>query len=246
MKPGRKVVAGAAVVTFLVGVVTLFPARVVHRWFEPAGVVLSGVDGTVWSGTAQEMSAGGLYLYDVSWRLRPLRLFTGKLALQVEGRSAAGVVDTGILIGFGRVVTLDDLRADVRLQALQGIVDMPGLGGDARAEFDRLALRDGLPVAADGTVTITNLVAPMIYRGNIGDYEARFATTPEGIVASIEDVAAVVDLAAALSVYPDRRFEFLGKVGPTDRTPAEMRERMQFLGIADSQGRYELRTEGRF
>ena len=245
MNPGPRIYAGAAALAFAASLVLLFPARVAQHAFAPDGVELSGVSGTVWSGTAQEMSAGGLYFRDVAWQLRPLRLLTGKLALDVEAKAAAGLVESRVQVGFSGAVTLTDLHAEMRLQALQLQFRMPGLSGIARADFERLAFRDGVPAAAEGTVTVTDLVAPKIYRGNIGGYRSVFTTTDEGIVTSIEDAGGVIDVAATLSVYADRRFEFLGTVAATERTPVEMRERLQFLGLPDAQGRYELRTEGR-
>lgn len=245
MKPGPKFLAGAAVLTFIAGIVVQFPARIANHWFVPTGVTLAGISGTIWSGSANELSVGGLYLRGVKWRLRPLRLLTAKLALDVEANMVSGIVESTVAIGFGGAITLTDLRTEVRLQNLGPMFDMPGLSGVARADFERIAFRDGVPSSADGTVTITDLVAPLIHRNNIGGYRAEFMTTSDGIVASIEDAGGVYDIAASMTLYPDRRYQLLGKVGATERTSAELRERLRFLGTPDERGQHELRLEGR-
>ena len=63
-----------------------------------------------------------------------------------------------------------------------------GLNRIARIEFDvcaaenfeRIEFIDGLPVAADGTLEVANLLIPMASRESLGGYRADFFTDNDG------------------------------------------------------------------
>ncbi len=231
-------------VIFLIGLIALFPARVAYHWASPPGVAIAGIEGTVWRGRALEGEVAGLYLRDIGWRMRPLALFKGQLAYAVEADATSGFAAANVALGVGGRAVLEDLSASLTLQTLQPLVGMPGLDGQMSLQFQRLELEDGVPVAANGTLEVANLRAPIVHRSPLGGFRAEFFTQDTGIVASVEDVNAVVDLAGSLSLTADRNYQFIGQVAPTDRTPTELREQMRFLGSPNERGNYEVRLEG--
>ena len=123
---------------------------------------------------------------------------------------------------------------------------MPGLRGEASLQFERLRLVAGRAVALDGTITIANLVVPMVHRGPLGGYKAEFFTQNDGIVASVEDTDGVVDLAGSLQLKPDGSYAFLGQVVAKPNTPDSLRQQMRFLGPANERGQQEIRLEGAY
>jgi general secretion pathway protein N len=231
-------------ITLTVGLLLLFPARVAYQWFAPPGIALSGIDGTIWRGMAREGDVGGLYLRNVGWRVQPLKLFTGKIGYAVEADAASGFVDGGVAIGLGGSAELTGLTASLSLQSLQQKVGMPGLDGTVNLQFERLVFENGIPVAADGNLQVANLRAPLVHRSSIGGFRADFFTQESGIMASVEDTDAVLDLAGSLSLSPDRTYQFLAQVAPNANTPPDLREQMRFLGTPNERGQYELRLEG--
>jgi general secretion pathway protein N len=222
----------------------MFPARVAYQWFSPDTVNLGGIQGTIWSGSARELSGGGLYLREVQWRMRPLRLLTGKLGLDAEAIPGSGFIEADLALGPGGDVAISNLKGSGTLQAFASVLRMPGLKGDISLQFERLHLRDGLPVAADGTVAVAGLVAPMIDPVSIGGYRMDFITNESGVVASVEDSNGAFDLAGSLTISGDRSYVFLGKVAATDRTSEKLRSQLRFLGSPDDRGQHEIRFEG--
>lgn len=240
----RSRLAILGLVTLLIGLVALFPARVAYHWASPPGVAIAGIEGTVWSGRAREAEVAGLYLQNINWRMRPLAIFTGRIAYAVEADAASGFAAADVALGLGGSAALENLTASLALSALQDAVGMPGLDGAVSAQFARLEFADGVPVAANGTLEIANLRAPIVHRSALGGFRAEFFTQDTGIVASVEDVDAVVDVAGSLSLGADRNYQFIGQVAPTDKTPAELRDQMRFLGTPNERGNYEMRLEG--
>jgi len=232
------------IATLVFGLLALFPARIAYSWFAPAELRLSGIGGTIWSGVATEGDAAGLYIRNLHWNFKPLALFMGKLAFSTRLDPAGGFMSGDILAGVDGSLLFRNLDAAVPLSALQGLVQIPGLDGRIRLQFDELALSDGRPAAANGTVDITNLFVRGLAATAIGDYQARFTTTGDGILASIEDTDGLFDLAGTLTISPDRFYSVTGLIAPTDQTPLSVIEQLRFLGSANERGQREFRFEG--
>lgn len=231
-------------VTLLIGVIVMFPARVAYEWVSAPGVAIAGIEGTVWNGRAQEGQVAGLYLRNIGWRIRPLAIFKGQLALALEADAASGFVNGDVALGVGGRAIVENLTASLSLQALQQIVGMPGLDGSASLRFERLEFVDGMPTAADGELEVADVRVPIVHRSSLGGFRADFFTQDTGIMASVEDADAVVDLAGSFSLGEDRTYQFVGQVAPTDETPTDLREQMRFLGTPNERGNYEIRLEG--
>lgn len=231
-------------ITFIVGVIVTFPARVAYRWFASPNLQLAGIGGTIWSGSAREFAAGSVYFRDLHWRARPFSLLTGRLGLSIEARPASGFVEADVTLTPGGSIIASDLRASLPLQMLAPMLNMPGLAGGASVEIGRLRLEDGVPVQAEGTIAVSGLVAPLIDPAPIGSYRMEFVNNDSGVIASVEDTAGVFDLAGTLTIRTDRSYEFLGLVAATDQTPDKLRGQLRFLGSPNDRGQHELRLEG--
>lgn len=232
-------------VVCILGLVLLFPARVAYRWFAPAEFVASGISGTVWNGRAQEAMANGFYLRDLNWDLQALRLFTGRLAFGIDTKFASGFAEGNVAFGLGGSIYASDLSGALPLEAIQSIPPLRGTRGMLSLEFAQLEVSDGLPVVADGYLEIAGLSNPMLHREPIGGFRAEFFSEESGIAASIEDTAAVIDLAGSLQLSEDGTYQFLAQLSPIDSTPPAIREQLRFLGSANDRGQHELRLEGK-
>ena len=233
-----------AVLTFVVGIVSLFPARIAYRWFAPDAVSVTGISGTIWRGHASQASANGIYLQDIHWRAHPVRLLTGRLAYSIEATPASGFIEGTVGVSVGGTVKVRDLSAALPLDAVAPAFNLAGIRGNASAQFERIEIKDGLPVAADGQFTVANFTHPRIYRGSIGGYRAEFFTQADGVVASVEDTDGSIDIAGSLQVGSDRTYQFIAKLAPKPNTPASIQRQLQILGSPDERGQRELRLEG--
>ena len=231
-------------VVFFVSLLIFFPARVAYQWFAPDTVRLASIEGSVWYGKAGEASIAGVYLRDLRWRLRPVALFTGGIGYALEARPTSGFVEGNVAIGLTGAMTASDVSASVPLQLLQDAARVPGMTGSLSLQIGKLKLDSGVPVAAEGSLEVANLVLPAVHQYSIGGYRAEFFTQDSGVMSSIEDVSGMFDLAGTLEVSADGTYEFLAKVAPTDTTPQNVRRQLQFLGSADERGRHDMRLEG--
>ena len=236
----------AAVITLVVGLVALFPARVAYHWLSPAQFSMSGISGTVWRGSADAADANGVLFHSVSWRFRPLRLFTGRLVYKINGAPADGFIEGDIFVSIGRSVTVsgDNIRSALPLRMFEKVLNVPGLRGNASLQFERIQLLDGMPVELDGSLDIADLVVPVVNGGSIGGYRVEFFTAADGISASLEDTDGVLDIAGSLQLKSDRSYQLLAQVVAKATAPTVLRRRIERLPAADDPSKRQLRVEG--
>jgi hypothetical protein len=143
LTPSHKSLLVIGLLTFVAGIVLLLPARVVYQLSASDDIVLGGIEGSIWAGSAREMTGGGLYLRDVRWRMRPLRLFTGKLGFDIAATPGSGFIEAEIALAPGSSISMSNLIGSGSLRVFAGILRMPGLTGNVSVQFERLHLRDG-------------------------------------------------------------------------------------------------------
>ena len=240
--PRRLMIVGVA--TLLVGLLAFFPARVAYHWFAPSTLQLAGIDGTVWRGSAKEGQAAGLYIRNLHWTFKPLSLLTGKLAFKTRLDSAGGFINTDLYAALDGSILFENLDVALSVGALRDLIQTAGLDGRISLHFTALEIRDGLPVTANGVAEVTNLFIRGLATTTIGDFRAKFSTTSDGILASVEDTAGMFDLAGTLRVSPDGAYYLSGLIAPTPTTPPAVIEQLRFLGSPNERGQREFRFEG--
>ncbi len=110
-------------------------ARLPAAWILPASgksaIGCTGVDGTLWSGSCAGLFVQRKPVGDLTWELRPLRLFAGRLAAHVTLNSAMGQGSAEAEAGLGGKLSARDLTADLPLdpKLMPGLP--PGLRGRA-------------------------------------------------------------------------------------------------------------------
>lgn len=239
----KRIVLSGLLVFLLVLVVT-FPARVAYRWFAPPDLQLSDISGSVWNGSASEGMAGGAYIRDISWRMKPAALLTGKLKFETSANPASGAMNADVAVGVGGSLTLTNLSGNVPLDLVHNAFQQAGISGDVSLEFSSLVLENGLPVEATGSITVANFFARDLSAGVLGDYRADFQTSGENILASVEDLAGVLEVVGVITINPDRSYSLVGDVAARPGAPPSIEQQLRFLGSVDERGLRPFRFEG--
>ena len=238
----RLIIAG--VLIFFGVLLATFPARVAYNWFAPAELRLSGIAGSVWNGSAAEAHAGGAYVQNVTWSFSAASLLTGKLGFDTTSNPASGKMQTRIAVGAGGDLYFSGLSGNLPLDLLHPALQQNGIRGDLALEFDSVVISNGVPVAADGSMTISDFFVPDLSASRLGDYRTEFQTTDDAVVGSVADVSGVLDVAGTITLNPDRSYVFIGLVAPTPMTPPSVVNQLRYLGSPNERGQHEFRFEG--
>lgn len=238
----RLIIAG--LLAFLLVLLITFPARVAYQMFVPAEVQLSGISGSIWNGEATEGIAGGAYLRNLRWKFQPSSILRGNLAYRASADPGAGAMQAVVAVSVDGTLSLTDLNGSVPLDLVHQAFQQSGIRGDLTLQFASLSIRDGVPVSADGSVTVTDFHAPVLSASKIGDFRADFATTDSGITGTVQDMSGVLDVEGTIELLDDRSYVFLGQVAPTAQTPPSITNQLQYLGSANERGQRPFRFEG--
>jgi general secretion pathway protein N len=238
----RLIVPG--LIVFLAVLVATFPARVAYNWASPAELQLSGIDGSIWNGSAAEGIAGGAYVRNITWQFSPLSLLSGKLGFKTSSNPGSGSMMTEVAVSPGGNLTLSNLSGNVPLDLVHPAFQQSGIRGDLALHFDTVVISDGIPVIAEGSVTITDFFVPDLSSSRIGDFRADFQTDDGLVVGRVEDLSGVLDVTGTISLHQDRSYSFYGQVAPTPATPPSIVNQLRFLGSANERGQHEFRFEG--
>lgn len=238
----RLVIAG--VLVFLGVLIATFPARVAYQWLAPAELRLSGITGSIWNGRASEGYAGGAYVSNIAWTFSPGALLSGRLGFRASCNPASGTMQGGIAVSPGGSLRLSDLSGNVPLNLLNPALLQAGIRGDIAFDFESVEIRNGIPTAARGTITVRDFFVPDLSPSRIGDFRAEFTTGDAGPVGSVEDVSAMLDVAGTITLDQAGRYALTGVVAPTAMTPVEVVDKLRFLGSPNDRGQHEFRFEG--
>lgn len=238
----RSLVLG--IVTFLIGTILLFPARVAYQWFAPESVRLNSINGSVWSGNVSEGLVGGVYFTNLNWTFKPLSLFVGQLSFDTSVNTTAGQISTIASVGVTGKVSLSDFIGNLALAAIHPAIQANRVDGTLNIQMDTLVLTNGWPTRAEGTISIGNLVAGAIGPDPLGNFRAQITTEESGIVGLVEDTGAILDVTGTLQLSGDRSYSLIGFVAANNDTPALVNQNLRFLGSPDQNGQRPFRFEG--
>jgi general secretion pathway protein N len=236
---------------YLAFTLATFPAGTALRWFAPREIVMTGVEGTLWSGSAASCSVGGIVAEALRWRVQPASLLLGRLAGSVEARIPDGFVSTDIAASPAGV-TFSGLRGATSLPALAGVLPIKGMRGQASAALESLAIEDGWPSRVVGELKLAGLEAPpFIPDGSgallsLGDYTVTFSPAPaREVAARFVDNGGPLEVSGTLTLDATRAYTLDALIEPRNGAPEALVEGLKIMTAEpDAEGRRRLSLTG--
>jgi general secretion pathway protein N len=238
------IAAGTA--AFLVFLVARMPARQLTGRL-PAGVVASGVGGTIWSGRAGGLAVHGRAVGAVRWSCRPWRLVLLEWSCHVSLSPAGGEVSADLRGDFGGEVIGRDIAGQVPISAFEGLATPHGWSGMLELDLEQVRIVERRPADAAGTLILRSLRAPGAGGQLLGDFEL---TVGEGSVGTgslagrLRDLGGPLRVRGAIELDRDGRYLLSGEAAPGPGAGPSIFDTLAFLGPPDSQGRRPFTIEG--
>ncbi len=211
-------------------------------------VAAAGVDGTVWSGTAQRADFGGPRpLTDLQWDTRLWPLLTGELAADAQFTVAGARVD-------GRFARQADgalvaRQATIRgpAEALLQLAQAPALAleGDVLGRIQHAAVRDGRVHRVSGQFQWNG--ASVVQPLSIALGTVRGQIRPvDGDAHEIELESSGGDVVAegVVRLFADGRYEIELTMNPTREAPSHIADTLSMLARRNDNGDFVLRQSG--
>ncbi len=243
-KPLLLVAFGA--ILLLLFLLMLWPARVAVGWLLPENVALSGLRGTVWQGTATQLSIDDHPIGALSWDARPFSLLSGRPRWQIELSRDSGFARADVAVTAGGSVAVADLTAASPLAGIADLVPLAGTGGNLTLNLPVLELEDGMLTALAGRVVVDALSPIGLTDVDLGTIELQVPADQSppfnGALSAVSGPLIVED--GRLELQTDGRYSVSGRVKARDDAPENIRQGLQFLGAPDPSGFYPFLQRG--
>ncbi|HMK85678.1 MAG TPA: type II secretion system protein N [Steroidobacteraceae bacterium] len=237
--------------------VSALPASIVTR-FAPAWIRAQDFSGSLWHGSAGQITANGRDAGALEWHLHPLALAHLRLDADLHWVKGGFVLDGAADVDRHRIL-LSNLEGGGPIEDLRDFGLAAGWRGSASVRVRKLAAissEGGVRLtSATGEIRVANLTSSQIARGaDLGSYSLTFDEPSIGAEsdasARLTDTGgplaldALVHLSAAA-----RRGTLSGTVGVRDEAPLSLKDLVDDLGrlhARDAQGRFPLDFEFTF
>ncbi len=229
----------------LLAVTVILACTVPISWLAdhaPASVQLAGVQGSVFSGHAEEVRFQHTRLGRVTWHFAPARLLHGELCYDLS-ITAPGHHLQG-RFGIAPRHTWVAYQVDMEWP-LRSLSDQVVWGGMLTASIDSLHLRNSWPTLFVGSLTVRHFTRPDS-NVDLGSYTLDLSAgpTPHEVLGHLRDVAGPLAVDATLSLAADRSYHMDGSVLPRAGTPEDVKDSFTFLGPPDASGRRLFQMAG--
>ncbi len=232
---------------FLIFLTARLPAAVIIDRLPPGWVDLTGVQGTVWRGSADRISAQGLLLGTTTWRFRFTNLIRAELAYDfatnIGGQPLSGVVASS---GGGKT-RLADVSGNIALSDLAAFMPTGFFDGLLMVQAKEVTLKGDWPVSVDGRFELLNLRALTTRPPTLlGDFEIIFDRQQEpALTAELRELQGPIELQGQLVLEEGKEFRLDARLAPQRDAGNDIRNMLNFLGPPDQQGKHRLSHSGR-
>lgn len=235
----------AGVLAFLLTLIVCLPARVLG-FFLPGQVTVGHLAGTVWHGHTDSFAIDGRPYGALEWKLHPLHLFRGRLAL--DGHLSSTTRDLRGLFALGLGHSLQawnvELRWPVDSLPFKGVP--PGWNGMVQATLREAALKDGKIQVLIGTLDARDLHKPPPENVAVGSYRLTFdEKSKQGnkLVGRLQDLDGPMEVSGTVTFDAGQPIMIAGLVKPRPGAAESILNTLNFLGPPDAQGRRPFSTE---
>jgi general secretion pathway protein N len=222
-----------ALLAFAVMLIVKLPASwVVARL--PPNVQCTPVSGTLWNGSCGSLMANGVQVGRLNWKLRPMKLFSGKFAAFVDVQRTDAFVRGELESSFDQSeVTLRDVDAALPIDPSIARQFPPNLRGRGTAKLQMLQMEKGIITAVRGRVEGRDLVQQY----PIGSFAVTFPGNEGEPVGQIESLGGPLDVEGTLKLTREPGFAVEGTVAPGADIHPGLARQLEYLGSPDGQGR---------
>ena len=221
-----------------------FPAITAINSINKNNLKVNGVNGTVWKGSASEISSNEIYLRQTRWRIVPSELLRGNLTFDISTYPYNGQLKFNLILDFMNNLSATDIKGNFPNDTLEIIAPFLGVSSEIDMNIKSLSLNNKGINQLEGQILLNNLVMKGISNRVLGSYKIDLFERNGEIYGSIDDVSGEVDIAATMSLTLSGKYIIDGTVSAKQNTSNQIRTILSFLGAENKNGQRSFRFEG--
>ena len=221
-----------------------FPASTAINSINNNNLKVNGVNGTVWKGSASEISSNQIYLRQTRWKIVPSELLKGNLTFDVSTYPFNGQLKFNLILDSMNNLRATDIKGNFPNDIFEIIVPFLGISTEIVMNIKSLSLNNKDINQLEGQILLNNLVMKGISNRILGSYKINLFERNGEIYGSIDEISGEVDIAATISLTLSGKYIIDGTVSAKQNTSNQVRTILSFLGTENENGQRSFRFEG--
>ena len=221
-----------------------FPAITAINSINKNNLKVNGVNGTIWKGSASEISSNEIYLRQTKWKIVPSELLKGNLTFDISTYPFNGQLKFNLILDLMNNLSATDIKGNFPNDILEIIAPFLGVSSEIDINIKSLSLNNKNINQLEGQILLNNLVMKGISNRVLGSYKIDLFERNGEIYGSIDDVSGEVDIAATMSLTLSGKYIIDGAVSAKQNTSNQVRTILSFLGAENENGQRSFRFEG--
>ncbi|MCF6281050.1 MAG: type II secretion system protein N [Candidatus Polarisedimenticolaceae bacterium] len=210
------------------------------------GLQLAQIKGSVWDGSAQQLTFKGLQIGPIYWQFKPLSLLFGQIEValtisdaKLKATSRAGSTLSGEFY-------LSNLKGESSVEIITSLI--PNLpvtpAGSIIFDLEEVGFSDQHLSSATGNIDWQRASVTQPIDIQIGNLNLRLNSDDDGIHGKISDQGATLGIDAQLELQASGQYQIKGKIQPKPNTPTDLINALNILGRPDPTGAISINLSG--
>ena len=230
------------------------PANVVwqvakERSLIPGNIQVSGIEGTLWKGSARKVTIDEQVLPKTGWALSGDSLFAQKLMVDVQIGHARSDLFAKAQLGWdGEQLSVVNARGRVNRDQIQEWVQLPFpivVNGQLSVAIPNMIFKQGRCIVLDGDGALRQAeVQTPFGEVDLGQVSFDLSCKSNRLTIAISQNSSELKVSAKVVVDMNGRYTLNGNLLPQDELAEPFWQSLSLLGRANASGEYPLKTSG--
>ncbi|MFT4937304.1 MAG: general secretion pathway protein N [Paraglaciecola sp.] len=213
----------------------------------PSDLKISGVSGTIWNGRAQQLTAHGLPVEDLSWELDVLPLLWGTVSAKVNAgniREIDKISFSGDLSFSASSLKAENFQSYLPTNLVISLMPLPfpvEAQGRFRMQLEELEYTQSCQMLIGKGQWLKAEVKGLDQNIILGNFDASLSCENGDVLLEVNEPNSF-GLSAIARIANNLKYSIIGKFKPDPNLPREVQQAAQFIGKGktDAQGYYPL------
>lgn len=240
----------AAIFLYLVFLIVYFPANQITGQLNQSNIHLTEVDGTIWSGEAEQLIVNNIPVNNVKWDVSAWSLLFGQLNVHLDAgnmREASSIAFSGpvsVSLFDPETFSAEDFLLYLPVDRVLAEVQLPlpvKAGGRFRVnieslQFEQAQCQEMMAYGDWLNATVAGTQGPI----QLGNFTAKVRCEQKNFVVTVEEPNSF-GLSLTATAGPDMNIDSVkGRFKPDPALPAEVHEAAQLFGRPGADGYTEF------
>ena len=237
-----------AIASYLLILIITIPAKTVTGLFDTnTAVNLQGVNGTLWNGKARLISVNNTQLEKTTWSFNLLKLFIGKLSVDIHATYLGHVVRAELGSSFLGRYFVNDLQTRIPAEKVAKLINIPlaQLDGSISLDIQHAQWKQGELPLASGEITWTNATITVADTVSLGNINILLSESEQQLLfAEIKNQGGEIKITGSAELVPEAEYSVDITLSPAAGTNNNIKQSLGLFAKKQANGEYVFKQSG--